>query len=260
MKKSLLYFVFSVLFVFMTGFAFGQCTPDPNLVDPDGTGRMDPDTIEATVGVPTNVTATIICPDTASLGAQGHLDIHHITLRSLQNKPAWMSYACNPANCEFPSGVAKCVLITGTPLPSDTGYTNITVLVDVWNTIMGTPVCATCTTYPNGYDSGMPLVVRVHPAGYNVAELEYKGFGTLAPQPNPFTSTTKLGCYTERPQTVSLRVFDILGKEVYNEKANTNAGENYFVFNGSNLNDGVYFYSVIDAQNHVITKKIIKSN
>ncbi|HNW90044.1 MAG TPA: T9SS type A sorting domain-containing protein [Bacteroidales bacterium] len=259
MKKTLLYFVFAILFMFSAGFAFGQCTPNPAIIDPDGTGRMDPDTIEATVGVATNVVATIICPDTATLGTQGHLEIHHITLRSLQNKPAWLNNVCNPSNCEFPSQEAKCVLITGTPLPADTGYTSITVLVDVWNTIMGTPVCATCTTYPNGYDAGMPLVVWVHPAGYNVAEIEHKGFGILPAQPNPFTTTVKLGCYTETPQTVTLRVFDMVGKEVYNEIANTNAGENYFSFNGSDLNDGLYFYSLTDGQNRVITKKFVKS-
>lgn len=258
MKKTLLYFVFAILFMFSAGFAFGQCTPDPTIIDPDGTGRMDPDTIEATVGVNTNVTATIICPDTATLGTQGHLEIHHITVRSLQNKPSWLNYVCNPSNCEFPSQVAKCVLITGTPLPADTGYTSITVLVDVFNTIGGITVCATCVQYPNGYDAGMPLVVHVSQA-VAVSEFDYKDFNIIEPKPNPFNTMTKIGCYTVTPQTVSLRVFDMVGKEVYNEIANTNAGENYFTFNGSDLNDGLYFYSLTDGQNRVITKKFIKS-
>jgi len=258
MKKSLLSIVFVSLFVFSAGFAFGQCTPDPLVTDPEGNGEMVPDTIEAQENVPLNLTLTIICPDTASVGSSGHITIDHIVVKSLLNKPAWLSYACNPSNCELPAGEAKCVLATGTPPLGSAGYTSITVLVDVYSLILGTPVCVTCPTNPDGYDSGMPLVVHVSPAA-SVEENTHSTFGVIEPQPNPFNSTMKLGCYTETPQTVSLRVFDMVGSEVYSENLNTNAGENYFNFNGGNLNDGVYFYSIKDASNRVITEKFIKS-
>jgi len=257
MKKSLLYFVFVSLFVFSAGFAFGQCTPGP-LTDPEGNGEMDPDTIEAQENVPLNLTLTIICPDTASVGSSGHITIDHIVVRSLLNKPAWLSYVCNPSNCELPAGEAKCVLATGTPPLGSAGYTSITVLVDVYALIVGTPVCVTCATNPDGYDSGMPLVVHVSPAA-SVTEHNYNAFGIIEPQPNPFNSTTKLGCFTETPQTVKLRVYNMVGGEVYSEDLNTNAGENYFNFNGNNLNDGVYFYSITDENKRVITEKFIKS-
>jgi hypothetical protein len=51
----------------------------------------------------------------------------------------------------------------------------------------------------------------------------------------------------------------MIGKEVYSEKMIAGNGENFFIFDGSNLNDGVYFYSVIDSQNRIITKKLVKS-
>ena len=117
----------------------------------------------------------------------------------------------------------------------------------------------TCSLYPSGYDSGMPLVVWVHPASFGITEFANKGFGIIPPQPNPFNNETKIGCYTDKAQTVSFKVVDMVGKEIYSEKLNTNTGENYFNFNGNNLSNGIYFYSVIDAQNHVITKKMIKS-
>ena len=259
MKKTLLYFVFSVLFIFMTGFAFGQaCTPNPAVTDPTGDGRMSPDTIEATELVPLNLTLTIICPDSSTVtGYTGKVPIHHITIKSIPNAPIWLAHVCEPSDCVLPAGVAKCVLVTGTPPLGSAGDTSLTVLVDVYMPPIipgGSPILAV-----SNYNSGMPLVLRVHPVGYNVAEIEHKGFGILPAQPNPFTTTVKLGCYTETPQTVALRVFDMVGKEVYNEIANTNAGENYFSFNGSNLNDGLYFYSLTDGQNRVITKKFIKS-
>ena len=256
MKKALLYFVLLSLFVFSAGFTFGQvCTPDPGVTDPTGAGRLSPDTIDATELLATNLTLTIICPDTASVGSSGHITLHHITVKNLLNKPAWMTYTCNPSNCAFPAGVAKCVLVTGIPPCGSAGYYSIDVIIDVYMDLFGSGILV-----QSNYNSGMPLVVWVHEGcGVDIAEGEYKGFGILPPQPNPFNSAIKLGCYTETPQTVSLRVFDMVGKEVYAEKANTNAGENYFSFNGSDFNDGVYFYSVTDEQGRIITKKFIKS-
>ena len=46
MKKSLHYFVACIMFVFYTGIAFGRCTPDPLVTDPEGNGEMVPDTLE----------------------------------------------------------------------------------------------------------------------------------------------------------------------------------------------------------------------
>jgi hypothetical protein len=260
MKKSLLLLVAGLVFAFYTGKAFGQCTPDGLVTDPEGNGEMVPDTIEAIETVPLNLTLTIIAPDTASLGSLGHLTIDHIVVRSLQNKPAWLNYACNPSDCNFPAGQSKCVLVTGTPAIGDSGYISVSVLVDVYSLILGVPVCVTCATSPNGYDSGMPLVVWVKSHLAAVTEFDYKGFGVISPQPNPFNTETKLGCYTEKAQNVSLRVTDLLGKEVYSEKLMTHSGGNFFQFTGSDLSNGVYFYSLIDSQNHVITKKMVKSN
>ncbi len=254
MKKSLRYFVFAGLLLFFSGFAYGQCTPDPAVTDPEGDGQLVPDTIEVWENSSANLTLTIICPDTASVPPSGHINLHHITVKSLQNKPAWLNYACNPSTCEFPAGTPECVLVTG-PVPvGSAGYYSIDVIIDVYMDLGGVPILV-----QSNYNSGMPLVVWVHPEGYNVAEFEYQGFGLLPAQPNPFNSTTKLGCYTETPQNVTFKVLDMVGKEMYSEKTLTQAGENYFTFDGSSLNDGIYFYTVTDGQNRVITKKFVKS-
>ena len=253
MKKTLFLFVTAIFFLFYVGKSFGQCTPDPLVTDPEGNGEMVPDTLEAIETVPLNQTLTIIGPDTANIGT-GTITIHHVTVKSLQNKPTWLSYVCNPSTCEFVSTASRCVLTTGTPPAGSAGFYPITVLVDVYVSILGTPVAVA-----TDYNSGMPLVVWVHPASWGITEFANKGFGIIPPQPNPFNNETKIGCYTDKAQTVSFKVVDMVGKEIYSEKLNTNTGENYFNFNGNNLSNGIYFYSVIDAQNHVITKKMIKS-
>jgi hypothetical protein len=253
MKRTLLFFLAFTMIVFYTGRSFGQCTPNSSVTDPEGNGEMVPDTLEAIETVPLNQTVTIIAPDTANyLG--NTINIHHITVKSLLNKPSWLNYVCNPANCEFTGSVSRCVLATGTPPVGSAGYYPVDVIVDIY-VLYGTTPLAIATNY----NSGMPLVVWVHPASWGMTEQIYKGFGIINPQPNPFNSTVKLGCYTENPQSVILKVLDMVGQEVYSENLSTREGENYFLFNGSNLTNGIYFYSITDAQNRVITKKMIKS-
>lgn len=256
MKKSLLYFVFVSLFVFMSGFTFGQCTPDASVIDPDGSGKMVPDTLEVWAGETAAITITVIAPLTGDVGG-GTITIHHITVKSLINQPIWVTYVCNPNTNDFAAGVPCCVLVSSAGVVpaglDDTIYMNV--IVDVWADL---GILGIVKVAPD-YNSGDSIVLIVHPEGYGIAENGNNGFSVTAPQPNPFSSTVKLGCNTEIFQTVSLKIFDMVGKEIYTENLNTNSGENYFNFDGSNLNDGVYFYSVTDEQNRTITKKFIKS-
>jgi hypothetical protein len=254
MKKSLLFFVACMIFVFYAGVSFGQCTADPTVTDPEGNGEMVPDTLEVWENEPVSLTLTIIAPDTASVGTLGHINLHHITVKSLLNKPGWLNYICNPGNCEFLGTESRCVYVSASSVNSAPGFYSVSVIVDVYALILGAPVLVM-----SDYDSGMPLVIWVHEAGWGVTERVYSGFGIREAQPNPFNNAVQIGCYTEKAQNVSLKVVDMVGQEVYSEILNSKAGDNYFQFTGENLSNGIYFYSIIDAQNRVITKKMIKS-
>ncbi len=74
--------------------------------------------------------------------------------------------------------------------------------------------------------------------------------------PNPFNPSTKIDYSIPKSGLVSIKVYDVLGKEVYtlvNEIKN--AGSYEAVFNGANFSSGVYFYR-IQAGNFVETKKM----
>lgn len=64
--------------------------------------------------------------------------------------------------------------------------------------------------------------------------------------PNPFSGATTIDVSLDKAGTVSVSVFDILGRRVATvaEDAPVNAGSNRFQFDGSNLKSGVYFYRV----------------
>lgn len=80
--------------------------------------------------------------------------------------------------------------------------------------------------------------------------------------PNPFNPSTKIDFNLPAESTVTIKVFDINGKELItlvNEQRN--AGYHSVNFNGSTLSSGVYFYQInakgIDRRNFFITKKMI---
>ena len=75
--------------------------------------------------------------------------------------------------------------------------------------------------------------------------------------PNPFNPTTVISYQLSALSSVSLRVYDILGREVatlVNEKQN--AGKYSVTFDGSRLASGVYFYRLV-AGSHYATKKLL---
>ena len=75
--------------------------------------------------------------------------------------------------------------------------------------------------------------------------------------PNPFNPTTAISYSLKNPGNVSLKVIDVLGREVatlIDERKNN--GTYLIQFDGSNLPSGVYFYR-IEAGNFVETKKML---
>lgn len=75
--------------------------------------------------------------------------------------------------------------------------------------------------------------------------------------PNPFKQTTTLSYYLTEPSDVTIKVYDILGKEVtIFIGENKQAGEHEIIFNGEELKTGIYFYRLI-AGNKTASGKMI---
>jgi hypothetical protein len=75
--------------------------------------------------------------------------------------------------------------------------------------------------------------------------------------PNPFNPTTSMQYTISNRQFVTLKVYDLLGREIatlVNEEKP--AGEYEVEFDGSNLTSGIYFYR-LNAGEYSATKKMI---
>ena len=76
--------------------------------------------------------------------------------------------------------------------------------------------------------------------------------------PNPFNPTTKINFSVPKNGLVTLKIYDILGKEVMTLVNETVAAGNYDVsFNGSNLASGAYFYRIESGEFSAIKRMML---
>lgn len=86
---------------------------------------------------------------------------------------------------------------------------------------------------------------------------EAKSFELFQNYPNPFNPSTTISYYNQRTGPVSLKVYDMIGREVatlVNEVQSS--GAKVVSFNGNNLSSGIYYYT-ITAGDFKDTKKMM---
>ncbi len=84
-----------------------------------------------------------------------------------------------------------------------------------------------------------------------------KDFALEQNYPNPFNPTTTIGYELPNESNVTIKVYDILGKEVATlVNGKEQAGVHEVNFNGSGLGSGMYIYRM-NAGNYTVTKKMI---
>jgi hypothetical protein len=83
-----------------------------------------------------------------------------------------------------------------------------------------------------------------------------KEFKLYQSYPNPFNPTTTIKYDLPKSGDVSIRIYDLLGKEIYSMNEFKLAGSYSFRFDGSNYASGVYFYK-IEASSFTDTKKMV---
>ncbi len=83
-------------------------------------------------------------------------------------------------------------------------------------------------------------------------------FSLLQNYPNPFNPQTTISYSLPQTSTVTLKVYDLMGREVATLMQNERkaVGNYEILFNASNLSSGVYFYK-LQTQNYMETKRMV---
>ena len=93
--------------------------------------------------------------------------------------------------------------------------------------------------------------------GINDSKTTVNSFALSQNYPNPFNPSTMLNYTLPQKSNVSLKVFDMLGREVANlVNATQEAGSHSVNFNASKLASGLYIYT-LKAGNNVMSKKMM---
>jgi type IX secretion system substrate protein len=100
--------------------------------------------------------------------------------------------------------------------------------------------------------------VEAHPIGIKQISSIVKDFSLGQNYPNPFNPTTKINFSIPKSDFASLRVYDILGREV---KVLVNGlltpGEYEIDFDASSLSSGMYYYSLRSGDNVNVKKMVL---
>lgn len=82
-------------------------------------------------------------------------------------------------------------------------------------------------------------------------------FSLFQNYPNPFNPTTTIGVSLKSSGTTSIKIYDILGKEVFTVvNKHLEAGDYAFRFNAGQLASGIYYYTLRNG-NFIDTKKML---
>jgi hypothetical protein len=119
------------------------------------------------------------------------------------------------------------------------------------------------STNNNGSSSGdtWNFITRFPVKIYNPSSIQkvsevVKGYELGQNYPNPFNPTTNIKFSLQRENFVSLKIYDITGKEVANLiNKNLKPGEYVMDFNATELSSGVYIYK-LSAGDFISTKKM----
>lgn len=233
--------------LFLTVQLSAQCTPDPGCLDTLQAGEYCPqDFPPLLLNVAYDEVITfILALEFEYNGTTYTLD--SIAVDSVRNIPPGLTYSSS-ANGYVPDS-AYCSQLSGTPTQS--GEFPIAFYLEPFVDFGSGPV-----SLGQFMDDTSVVVTVYDPTGIEPQQADQ--FQILPIVPNPFSEITRISFYTPYQDRVSLQVYNILGKLMYEETQSASSGEQEFEFNGSELLPGTYFYRVINSSK-LYTGKFIKS-
>lgn len=90
-------------------------------------------------------------------------------------------------------------------------------------------------------------------------DIEKSNIAVSQNYPNPFSTTTNIDVTLDNSANVSINVFNMMGQQVYaQDYGKLPAGQNQITINGSDLNTGMYFFTVTAGNSQVTKKMTIK--
>ena len=129
--------------------------------------------------------------------------------------------------------------------------------------LLGLTVFAGCQAINTGYVVGAGGVILKTTNGISDIKTKWDltpaAFVLQQNYPNPFNPQTTIKFNIPRSGSVTLKVFNVLGKEIGTLiNGRLEAGEHQAIFDASNLPSGIYFYSLQTGGIHQTKRMIVQ--
>ena len=77
--------------------------------------------------------------------------------------------------------------------------------------------------------------------------------------PNPFNINVSVPIFSSEAQIIKIKVYDILGRNIFEDELMLNIGENIYTWNGvdkigADIVSGIYFFHIIWSGKHSVNK------
>ncbi|WP_306643706.1 T9SS type A sorting domain-containing protein [Sanyastnella coralliicola] len=151
----------------------------------------------------------------------------------------------SPDPCTFYGGTQYCASLEGTPLIA--GEFQLIITVQGWTTVFGVPISQNID-----FDQYTFIVSD----GTSVAENAALELSLGNNVPNPADDQTTVPFTLNKAESVRLTVINLLGEAVIDELIDGRRGNNNTVLDVSELNNGIYLYS-IEAAGKKMTKRMV---
>ena len=97
------------------------------------------------------------------------------------------------------------------------------------------------------------------PVGISEEEMNNKHISVSQNFPNPVNAFTSFRVEMDKAANLSMEVSNMIGQTVLSQdKGNVNAGTHEFRIDASELQAGIYFYTVIAGENRVTKRMIVR--
>lgn len=195
--------------------------------------------VNGTVGQPYLQNVTIKVPyDTVSGSTTFHFD--HVDLQTnITNPlnyglPAGLSLAGTPSNLKFPGNDTSCMVIYGTPTTAGTYILKF--VLKTW--VVEFPFAPVSTDTLNYYK------IVIAPAAGVASYSANNVFSVYQNTPNPVKDNATIKFLAPTDGKARLSVYNIAGQKIYEKETSALRGENTFDYDASQLENGVYLYTV----------------
>lgn len=224
--------------------AIAQCSPNQTYADsvfgawPDTVTNFSP----GTVGVFYSDTLNLLVPTNAGLinpTFEGFM-IDSVALVGVTGLPPGIAVHCTShtgAACTYLTGQVGCGLIEGTPTVA--GTFPLVIQVNAYVTLFTIPQ-AIPYEFP-----GYSITISDNTTG--VADLSPAKLIGVKNVPNPFAERTVIEFGLSRAAPVKMKVYNLVGAEMWQRSVQGKAGMNRVPFEAANLENGIYIYHVESA-------------